>query len=144
MKKLHIFFLTMMIISGFVFAEDIKVKTGDVFGSSMTDYFTPVAKGIRGSWTCVSSIKNVEKDLWCLTLIVDSKTNQMPKTFEYYVRSGDIISVCRFPDIQKEVQLKVKNIKWNEAVLEWCSKNRVIKIPKTASNIHLFRNGYNL
>ena len=51
MKKLHIFFLTMMIISGFVFAEDIKVKTGDVFGSSMTDYFTPVAKGIRGSWT---------------------------------------------------------------------------------------------
>lgn len=118
MKKLHIFFLIMMITKGFVFAEDIKVKTGDVFGSSMTDYFTPVAKGIRGSWTCVSSIKNVEKDLWCLTLIVDSKTNQMPKTFEYYVRSGDIISVCRFPDIQKEVQLKVKNIKWNEAVLE--------------------------
>ena len=118
MKKLHIFFLIMMITKGFVFAEDIKVKTGDVFGSSMTDYFTPVAKGILGSWTCVSSIKNVEKDLWCLTLIADSKTNQMPKTFEYYVRSGDIISVCRFPDIQKEVQLKVKNIKWNEAVLE--------------------------
>lgn len=108
MKKLHIFFLTMMIISGFVFAEDIKVKTGDVFGSSMTDYFTPIAKGIRGSWICVSSIKN----------IVDSKTNQMPKTFEYYVRPGDVISVCRFPDIQREVQLKVKSIKWNEAVLE--------------------------
>ena len=118
MKKLHIFFLTMMIISGFVFAEDIKVKTGDVFGSSMTDYFTPVAKGIRGSWTCVSSIKNVEKDLWCLTLIVDSKANQIPKTFEYYVRPGDVISVCRFPDIQREVQLNVKSIKWNEAILE--------------------------
>lgn len=58
MKKLHIFFLIMMITKGFVFAEDIKVKTGDVFGSSMTDYFTPVAKRIRGSWTCVSSIKN--------------------------------------------------------------------------------------
>ena len=118
MKKLYIFFLIMMITKGFVFAEDIKVKTGDVFGSSMTDYFTPVAKGIRGSWTCVSSIKNVEKDLWCLTLIVDSKANQIPKTFEYYVRPGDVISVCRFPDIQKEVQLKVKSIKWNEAVLE--------------------------
>ena len=118
MKKLHIFFLIMMITKGFIFAEDIKVKTGDVFGSSMTDYFTPVAKGIRGSWTCVSSIKNVEKDLWCLTLIVDSKANQIPKTFEYYVRPGDVISVCHFPDIQKEVQLKVKSIKWNEAVLE--------------------------
>ena len=118
MKKLQIIFLILLISSGTVFAEDIKVKTGDVFGSSMTDYFTPVAKGIRGSWTCVSSIKNVEKDLWCLTLIVDSKANQIPKTFEYYVRPGDVISVCRFPDIQKELQLKVKSIKWNEAVLE--------------------------
>ena len=118
MKKIQIIFLILLISSGTVFAEDIKVKTGDVFGNSMTDYFTPVAKGIRGSWTCVSSIKNVEKDLWCLTLIVDSKTNQIPKTFEYYVRPGDVISVCRFPDIQKEVQLKVKSIKWNEAVLE--------------------------
>ena len=118
MKKLRILFLIFFVSAGLLFAEEVRVKTGDVFGSSMTDYFTPVAKGIRGSWTCVSSIKNVEKDLWCLTLIVDSKANQIPKTFEYYVRIGDVISVCRFPDIQKEVQLKVKSIKWNEAVLE--------------------------
>ena len=62
MKKLHAFFFILLIASGLVFAEDVKVKTGDVFGASMTDYFTPVAKGIRGSWTCVSSIKNVEKE----------------------------------------------------------------------------------
>ena len=49
MKILKIIFLIMLITSGAVFAEDIKVKTGDIFGSSMTDYFTPVAKGIRGS-----------------------------------------------------------------------------------------------
>ena len=49
---------------------------------------------------------------------VFAKANQVPKIFEYYVRPGDVISVCRFPDIQKEVQLKVKSIKWNEAVLE--------------------------
>ena len=49
MKKLHIFFFILLITSGFVFAEDIKVKTGDVFGSSITDYFSPVAKGIRGT-----------------------------------------------------------------------------------------------
>ena len=118
MKKLRILFLIFFVSAGLLFAEEVRVKSGDVFGSSMTDYFTLVAKGIRGSWTCVSSIKNVEKDLWCLTLIVDSKTNQIPKTFEYYVRPGDVISVCRFPDIQEEVQLKVKSIKWNEAVLE--------------------------
>ena len=118
MKKLNVVFLILLITSGIVFAEDIKVKTGDVFGTSMIDYFTPVAKGVRGSWTCVSSIKNVEKDLWCLTLIVDSKSNQFPKTFEYYVRPGDIINVCRFPDILKDVKLKVKSITWNEAVLE--------------------------
>ena len=118
MKKLHAVLFIILIASGVIFAEDIKVKTGDVFGKSMTDYFTPVAKGIRGSWTCVSSIKNVEKDLWCLTLIVDSKSNQIPKTFEYYVRSGDIISVLRFLDIQSDVKLKIKSINWNEAVLE--------------------------
>jgi hypothetical protein len=118
MKKLHAFFFILLIASGLVFAEDVKVKTGDVFGASMTDYFTPVAKGIRGSWTCVSSIKNVEKDLWCLTLVVDSKSNQVPKTFEYYVHPGDVITVCRFPDITKDVQLKVKSVKWNEAILE--------------------------
>ena len=118
MKKILISFLILFVSTILLSAEDVKVKTGDVFGSSMTDYFTPVAKGVRGSWTCVSSIKNVEKDLWCLTLIVDSKSNQFPKTFEYYVRPGDIITVCRFPDIQKDVKLKVKSITWNEAVLE--------------------------
>ena len=118
MKKLLILFLMFFVGSGILFAEDVKVKTGDVFGTSMTDYFTPVARAVRGSWTCVSSIKNVEKDLWCITLIAESKSTQFPKTFEYYVRPGDLISVCRFPDIQKEVRLKVKTITWNEAVLE--------------------------
>ena len=47
-----------------------------------------------------------------------TKSNQIPKTFEYYFRPGDVITVCRFPDITKDVQLKVKSIKWNEAVLE--------------------------
>ena len=118
MKKIQVLFAILFLSIGILFAEDVKVKTGDVFGTSMTDYFTPVARGVRGSWTCISSIKNVEKDLWCLTLIVDSKSNQFPRTFEYYVRPGNTITVCRFPDIQKDVRLKVKSITWNEAVLE--------------------------
>ena len=118
MKKIQVLFAILFLSIGMLFAEDVKVKTGDVFGTSMTDYFTPVARGVRGSWTCISSIKNVEKDLWCLTLIVDSKSNQFPRTFEYYVRPGDTITVCRIPDTQKDGRLKVKSITWNEAVLE--------------------------
>ena len=118
MKKIQDLFAILFLSIGMLFAEDVKVKTGDVFGTSMTDYFTPVARGVRGSWTCISSIKNVEKDLWCITFIVDSKSNQFPRTFEYYVRPGDTIIVCRFQDIQKDVRLKVKSITWNEAVLE--------------------------
>ena len=37
---------------------------------------------------------------------------------EIKVKTGDSITVFRFPDIQKEVQLKVKSITWNEAVVE--------------------------
>ena len=117
MKKL-ICLLVLLAGSCMLFAEEIKVKTGDVFGASMLDYFTPVEKSVSGGKTCVSSIKNVEKDLWCVTIIAESKSSQFPKTFEYYLRSGDSITVFRFPDIQKEVQLKFKSITWNEAVVE--------------------------
>ena len=37
---------------------------------------------------------------------------------EIKVKTGDSITVFRFPDIQKEVQLKFKSITWNEAVVE--------------------------
>ena len=117
MKKLLII---LILISGMhlLFAEDVKVKTGDIFGKSAFDYFTPVAVGIKGSFTWVSSIKNIEKDLWCITLVVDSTSSHTPKYFEYYVKSGDVINVFRFPDIQNEKRLKVKAVTWNEAVLE--------------------------
>ena len=117
MKKL-ICLLVLLAGSCMLFAEEIKVKTGDVFGASMLDYFTPVEKSVSGGKTCVSSIKNVEKDLWCITIIAESKSSQFPKMFEYYLRAGDSITVFRFPDIQKEVQLKFKSITWNEAVVE--------------------------
>ena len=117
MKKL-ICLLVLLAGSCMLFAEEIKVKTGDVFGASMLDYFTPIEKSVSGGKTCVSSIRNVEKDLWCITIITESKSSQFPKTFGYYVKPGDSISVFRFPDIQKEVQLKFKSITWNEAVVE--------------------------
>ena len=117
MKKL-ICFLILLSGVGISFAEEIKVKTGDVFGVSMIDYFTPVEKSVSGGETCVSAIKNIDKDLWCITLIAESKSTQFPKTFEYYVKAGDSIVVYRFPDIQNEVKLKFKSITWNEAVME--------------------------
>lgn len=117
MKKIFII-IFVLLFSTVCFAEEIRVKTGDVFGASMLDYFTPVEKSVSGGKTCVSSIRNVEKDLWCITIITESKSSQFPKTFEYYLRAGDSITVFRFPDIQKEVQLKFKSITWNEAVVE--------------------------
>ena len=117
MKKLLII---LILFSGIytLFSEEIKIKTGDVFGFSPYDYFTPVAVGVKGGFTCVSRIKNIEKDLWCITLVVDSRDGQSPKYFEYYIKSGDVITVYRFPDIQNEVQLKVKSVTWNEAILD--------------------------
>ena len=117
MKKL-IFLLVLFVGASLLFAEEIKVKTGDVFGSSMIDYFTPIEKSVSGGKTCVSAIKNVDKDLWCVTIVAESKTSGFPKTFEYYVKAGDTITVYRFPDIQNEVKLKFKSITWNEAVVE--------------------------
>lgn len=117
MKKFIISIFLILTFS-FVFCEEFTVKTGDVFGLSMFDYFTPVESSVSGCRTCVSSIKKVEKDLWCITLISDSKSNQFPKYFEYYVKPGDIISVIRFPDIKTKVQLQVKSVEWNTAVLE--------------------------
>ena len=117
MKKLFCLMMLVAVVA-VAFAEEIKVKTGDVFGSSMIDFFTPVEKSVSGGKTCVSAIKNVDKDLWCVTIIAESKTNGFPKTFEYYVKAGDTITVYRFPDIQNEIKLKFKSITWNEAVVE--------------------------
>lgn len=48
MKKL-ICLLVLLAGSCMLFAEEIKVKTGDVFGASMLDYFTPVEKSVSGA-----------------------------------------------------------------------------------------------
>ena len=117
MKK-FLCLMLLFVMAAVAFAEEIKVRTGDVFGVSMIDYFTPVEKSVSGGKTCVSAIKNVDKDLWCVTLIAESKTTQFPKTFEYYLKAGDTITVYRFPDIQNEEKLKFKVITWNEAVVE--------------------------
>ena len=117
MKKLFCLMMLAVVVA-VAFAEEIKVRTGDVFGVSMIDYFTPVEKSVSGGKTCVAAIKNVDKELWCVTIVAESKTSGFPKTFEYYVKAGDTITVYRFPDIQNEVRLKFKSITWNEAVVE--------------------------
>ena len=118
MKKLIIILIVLLVGMNVMFSEEVKVKTGDVFGVSMLDYFTPVDRSVSGSWSSITSIKKVEKDLWCITLSCETKNYHYPKYFEYYVKPGDIITVYRFPDITKEVRLKIKVINWNEAVVE--------------------------
>ena len=47
MRRL-IFMIILLVGSYMFFAEEIKVKTGDVFGASMLDYFTPLEKSVSG------------------------------------------------------------------------------------------------
>lgn len=110
-----IFFLLFTL---FLSAEEFKVKAGGCFGLTMFDYFTPVDTSVSGRQTSVSSIKNIDKDLWCITLISESKNDNFPKYYEYYVHRGDVIEMCRFPDIQTIHKLKIISITWNEAILE--------------------------
>ena len=72
MKKLLII---LILFSGIytLFSEEIKIKTGDFFGSSLYDYFTPVAGGVKGSFTCVSRIKNMKKTYGVLLLSLIQK-----------------------------------------------------------------------
>lgn len=117
MKKLFLF-LFISLFSALLFCEEIKVSTGDAFGKSYFDYFTPMDRSVSGGKTSVSSIKNVGKDFWCITIISEAKNTQFPKYYEYYVRPGDTIDVFRFPDITKEVKIRIKAISWNQALLE--------------------------
>ena len=49
MKKLHAVLFIILIASGVIFAEDIKVKTGDVVSREQTIGWSGGVKGRRGS-----------------------------------------------------------------------------------------------
>lgn len=117
MKKIFVL-LTIFLLSTSVFAEKITIRTGDSLALSITDYFFPVDISVTGSKCSVTSIKFIEKDLWCISIAAwNSGTVSTPVVYDYYVKQGDIIKLRRIADPMKECNLKVESIKWNEAVL---------------------------
>ena len=118
MKKL---FLVMIFLtcSTFIFAEKIELHTGDALALSLTDYFFPVDISITGSKCSVTSIKNIDKDLWCISIAAwRTNANSAPVIYDYYVKKGDTIKLRRINDPMKECTLKVETINWNEATLD--------------------------
>lgn len=110
------FFIILFLIPGLLFAEELKVKTGDVFGFSVTDYFFPSGISVRGSRGTVTSIQKVNEDLWNFRIAVclNSPQNPYPVQFDYYVKTGYELSFYRMPNYKDEIKLKVKSVDWNE------------------------------
>ncbi len=118
MKKL-LTFLFIGFISASLFAQKITIRTGDALAISLTDYFFPVDITVTGSKCSVTSIKNVDKDLWCISITAfKSGTTSIPLVYEYYVKKDDIINLRRITDPMKECSLRVDSITWNEVVLD--------------------------
>ena len=114
--KRFAFALILLLAGAFTFAADFTARTGNRFGTSLMDFYSPSDKSIGAQLTFVSSIKKIENDLWCITLVTSSRSLQYPISFKYYVRVGDVIEVMKFPDIETVHKLKVKSITWNEAI----------------------------
>lgn len=116
-KLLLILILTFSCFS--VFAEKITLRTGDTLALSLTDFFFPVDINVTGSKCSVTSVKQIEKDIWCLSIAAwKSGVTSVPVTFEYYVKEGDVIKLRRINDPMNECNLKVISLKWNEAILD--------------------------
>ena len=117
MKKLFILvFLSLVSIS--VFAEKITLKTGEALALSLTDYFFPMDITVTGSKCSVTGIKNVDDELWCISITACKMgTVSIPVVYDYYVKKGDIIKLRRISEPMKECSMKLEAIDWNEAVL---------------------------
>lgn len=117
MKKILIavFFL---FISISLYAEKAKLKTGDAFAFSLTDYFFPTDISFTGAKCTITAIKKADKDLWCLSLAA-FRSGQMsvPVVYEYYVKAGDTIKMRRLSQPMDECRIKIESIGWNEVVI---------------------------
>src|SRR5574344_1859067 len=116
MKKKLILFL-LCLASSFLFAEKITFRTGDALAFSLSDFFFPVDISVTGSLCSVTGIRNVENEIWCISISAcKSGTMSVPITYNYYVKIGDVIELRRISNPLSECSLKVTSIKWNEAV----------------------------
>ena len=117
MKKLLFAFI--LLCSVCAFAEKVTFRTGDAFARSLSDFYFPTDIAFTGSRCSVTSVKRVEKDLWCLSLAAFRSGQQsVPVVYEYYVRPGDSIRLRRLETPMEVCTVKVVSVGWNEIVME--------------------------
>lgn len=116
MKK-NILIILVCFICSSIFAEEITFRTGDAFALSITDYFCPDDINLMGSKCSITSIKKVEKDMWCISVsALRQGSVTVPITFDYYVKEGDTIKFQRINNQMNKCTLKVLFIQWNKVV----------------------------
>ena len=119
MKKIIVVAFIFCLSCFSIFAEKITLRTGDTLALSLTDYFFPVDINVLGSKCSITSVKNIDKDLWCITIAAwKSGATSAPVNFEYYVKVGDTIKLRRINEPMNDCSLKVVSLKWNEAILD--------------------------
>ena len=102
----------------FVFAERVSLHTGDSFGLSNVDFFFPLDITFASKCT-ITSVKNVNNDIWCLTLSAPRSANtNAPTTFEFFIKKGETIKMRRMTNPIAECALKIVSVNWNEISFE--------------------------
>lgn len=118
MKKIF-YFLLLLSISSFIFAERVTFKTGETLSISVVDYFFPMDMNVLGCRCTVSSIHKVDNDLWCFSVLaLKNGQNIVPIRYDYYVRKSSILRFNRLNSSMNECSLKVVSLDWNVITLE--------------------------
>ena len=99
-------------------AEKAKLHTGDAFAFSLTDFFFPPDISLIGSKCTITSVKKVDKNLWCLSLAAfRSSQGAVPVVYEYYVSAGDTVKMRRLSNPMEDCFIKIESVSWNEIVI---------------------------
>lgn len=118
MKKIF-YFLLLLSISSFIFAERVTLKTGESLSLSIVDYFFPIDMNVIGCRCSISSIHKIENDIWCFTILaLKNNSSILPIKYDYYIRKDSILRFNRLNTSMSECSLKVVSIDWNIITLE--------------------------
>lgn len=118
MKK-RFFCILFLFANIFLYAEKYIFRTGDALSLSFSDYFYPIDVSVSGNRCSITSVKKIDKDLWCLSLTtLKNGQGMVPVVFDYYIKNGDELKMKRYPSINEVTVIKIINIDWNQIELE--------------------------
>lgn len=119
MKKIITLVLLFFVVIASSFAEKLTFHTGDAFGLSNADYFFPMDIAFTASKCTLTSVKKINSDLWCFTIVAPKSVNaNAPVSFEFFVKKGDVLKMRRLTNPMGECNFRVLSINWNEISFE--------------------------